>query len=323
MTVLVAIYGDHPWNIPVTYIEELRRRFPGMTFLHAADEAELMARIAGADIGFLGRLKAAGFARARRLRWLHSPAAGVGNLLFPAVMASDVVITNSRGLHGPVMAEHVIGVTIALFRQLPVAVRAQAERRWAHAELSEIRTLRGRRMGIIGLGAVGSAVADAAAALGMLVSAVRRSVDAPKPASVETVYPPSRLRELLAASDVVVLSAPHTEATHELIGWRELRQMKPTAILINISRGGLIRTADLVRELSSGTIAGAALDVFEHEPLAASSPLWDLPNVLITPHTSGFREDYWEAAIDLFAENLRRFAAGAPLLNLVDKRTGY
>jgi len=323
MTVLVAIYGQHPWNIPAAHVGDLRRRFPHVTFTHAADEGELMAHIANADVGFLGRLKPPGLARARRLRWVHSPAAGVGSLLFPEMIASDVVITNSRGLHGSVIAEHVIGVTIALFRQLHTAVRAQTEHRWVRAELSEIRSLRGRRMGIVGLGAVGSAVADAAAGMGMRVSATRRSVNALRPDSVEIVYPPSQLSELLATSDVVVLAAPHTEETRELIGSRELRLMKPTAILINIARGRLIREADLVRELSRGTIAGAALDVFQHEPLGASSPLWDLPNALITPHTSGFREDYWEAAVDLFAENLVRFERGEPLRNVVDKTAGY
>ena len=323
MTVLVAIYGQHPWNIPDANVESLRRRFPHFTFDHAADEAEVIARIGDADVGFLGRLRAPGFARAGRLRWVHSPAAGVGNLMFPELIASDVTITNSRGLHGLVIAEHVIGVAIALFRQLHVDVRAQLEHRWVRADLSEIRSLRGRRMGIIGLGAVGSAVADAAAAMGMRVSATRRRVDAPRTPSVEFVHAPSELPALLSSSDVVVVAAPHTGETRDLIGSREIRLMKRDAILINVARGRLVREADLALELSRGTIAGAALDVFDQEPLDAASPLWDLPNVLITPHTSGYREDYWEAAVDLFADNLQRFARGEPLLNVVDKSAGY
>jgi phosphoglycerate dehydrogenase-like enzyme len=323
MNVLVAIYGDHPWNLPAGHVEYLRRRFPRVTFTHAAGEQELMAHIASADVGFLGRLKAPGLARARRLRWVHSPAAGVGNLIFPEMVASDVIVTNSRGLHGAVIAEHVIGVTIALFRQFHTAVRAQLDHRWVKAGLSEIRSLRGRQMGIVGLGAVGSAVADAAAAMGMRVAATRRRPGAPRPPSVDVVYPPAQLPELLAASDVVVLAAPHTGETRDLIGSGEIRQMKRNAVLINVARGRLVREADLALELSRGTIAGAALDVFEREPLDTSSPLWDLPNVLITPHTSGFREDYWEAAVELFADNLGRFEAGEPLLNVVDKSTGY
>jgi phosphoglycerate dehydrogenase-like enzyme len=159
--------------------------------------------------------------------------------------------------------------------------------------------------------------------MGMRVIATRRRATAPRPASVEVVYAPSRLPELLAASDVVVLAAPSTDATRDLIGSAEIRKMKRDAILINVARGRLVREEDLAVELSRGTIAGAALDVFEREPLDASSPLWDLPNVVITPHTSGFREDYWEAAVELFADNLRRFEAGIPLLNVVDKAAGY
>ncbi len=323
MTVLVAIYGQHPWNLPPAHVDSLRRRFPHVTFLHAADEVEQVTHIGRADVGFFGRLRAAGLARAERLRWVHSPAAGVGSLMFPEMLASDIVITNSRGLHGLVIAEHVLGVTIALFRQLHVDVRAQIEHRWVRAELSEIRSLRGRRMGVIGLGAVGTAVADAAAAMGMKVVATRRRVDAPRPASVETVLPPSRLPVLLASSDVVVVAAPHTGDTHGLISGREIRQMKRDAILVNVARGRLVQEADLAVELARGTIAGAALDVFDHEPLDAASPLWDLPNVLITPHTSGFREDYWEAAVDMFADNLGRYERGEPLINVVDKKAGY
>ena len=323
MNVLVAIYGDHPWNIPATHVEDLKRRFPHLAFSQAIGEAELEAQIPEIDVGFLGRLRPPALARAKRLAWVHSPAAGVGNLLCPEMLASPVIITNSRGLHGPAMAEHVIGVTIALFRQFNTAVRAQLGRRWVHADLAEIRMLAGRRMGIIGLGAVGTAVAEAAAALGMRVIATRRHVGLPRPDSVDAVYPPSGLPHLLATSDVVVVAAPHTEETRELIGAAEIGLMKRDAILVNIARGRLVRESDLARELARGTIAGAALDVFEHEPLGESSPLWALPNVLITPHTSGYREDYWEAAVELFAENLRRFERGEPLLNLVDKEAGY
>ena len=323
MTVLVAIYGEHPWNIPASYVEGLQRRFGHHTFAQATCEQELMARIHEAEVGFLGRLKVEALTRAERLVWVHSPAAGVGSLLFPEMLASRVVLTNSRGLHGPAMAEHVIGVTIALFRHFHSAMRAQPGHRWAKADLSDVRMLRGRRMGIIGLGAVGTAVAAAASALGMHVIATRRHADRPRPVSVEEVYPPSGLPRLLETSDVVVVAAPHTHETGELIRSREVRLMKRDAILVNIARGRLVSEGDLARELARGTIAGAALDVFEHEPLGASSPLWDLPNVIITPHTSGYREDYWEAAVELFAQNLGRFDRGEPLLNVVDKQAGY
>jgi len=323
MTVLVAIYGDDPWNLPPSFVEDLRGQFPHLKFVQAANEQEVLEQIGEADVGFLGRLGDEALARAGRLVWIHSPAAGIGNLLFPAMLASRVVITNSRGLHGPAMAEHVMGVTLALSRQLHAAIRAQLGHQWVRANLSEVRMLRGRQMGIIGLGGVGTAVAAAASALGMRVVATRRHADRPRFAGVEEVFPPSGLARLLGTSDVVVIAAPHTHDTRELIGSQEIRLMKREAILVNVARGRLVNEADLARELGLGTIAGAALDVFEHEPLAPSSPLWDLPNVVITPHTSGYREDYWKGAVELFSENLRRFERGDLLLNVVDKEAGY
>ena len=222
MTVLVAIYGDHPWNLPPSFVEGLRGRHPHHRFVQATSEQEVLERIDDADIGFLGRLNEEGLARASRLVWIHSPSAGIGSLLFPAMLASRVVITNSRGLHGPAMAEHVIGVTLALFRQLHTAILSQAGHRWVRADLSEVRMLRGRQMGIVGLGGVGASVAATASALGMHVVATRRHADRPRPAGVEEVYPPSGLARLLKTSDVVVLAAPHTRETRELIGSREI-----------------------------------------------------------------------------------------------------
>ena len=178
-------------------------------------------------------------------------------------------------------------------------------------------------MGLVGLGAIGQAVAEKAGALGMDVIAVRRRQDGPRPPAVSRVYPVSELAAFLGDADVVVVCAPLTAETRGLIGGAELRLMKPASILINVARGKLLREAEVAEELAKGTIAGAALDVFEREPLDAGSPLWDLPNVVITPHTSAFRRDYWEAAVGLFADNLDRFLRGAPLVNVVNKDAGY
>jgi phosphoglycerate dehydrogenase-like enzyme len=189
--------------------------------------------------------------------------------------------------------------------------------------LSGLPTLQGRTLGIVGLGAIGAKLAHLGSALGMRVIATRLHPRAERPPEVAEVMPASDLSRLLAASDIVVLAAPLTDDTRELIGAGELAVMKPTAWLINVARGKLIREKDLVEALVAGRIAGAGLDVVPHEPLDEDSALWGLPNVLITPHVAGFREDYWEAATELFCENLRRFRAGWPLLNLVDKRAGY
>jgi D-2-hydroxyacid dehydrogenase (NADP+) len=210
-----------------------------------------------------------------------------------------------------------------LFRQIHAALRDQVGHRWHKPPQASFRMLRGCVCGVVGLGAIGTAVAERAAALGMDVIAIRRRNEEPRPACVASVYPPSELATVLSRSDVLVLTAPLTGDTRGLIGTAELRLMRPGAVLINVARGKLVREEELAAELSRGTIAGAALDVFEHEPLSADSALWDLPNVVITPHTSAFRNDYWTLAVDLFASNLRRFERGETLSNVVDKHAGY
>jgi phosphoglycerate dehydrogenase-like enzyme len=327
MNVLVSIYSDIPtWNIPDGQVQRMRERAPRHRFVHARTAEETDALAADADVAFSSLVRASTLAVAPRLTWVHSPAAGVGSLLFPEMLASSVVLTNSRGMHAQAMAEHVIGMVIALFRKFPEAFAHQAARRWGHAALTEGRPTRvvaGSFVGVVGPGGVGAAIAKLAAALGATVDVVRRHPEQGAPPGARAVYPASRLIEKLPEWDVVVLAAPLTRETRGMIGAPELRAMKPDAVLVNVGRGKLVREADLVEALREGTIGGAALDVFEHEPLDATNPLWDLPNVLVTPHVSGFRSDYWDLATDLFLENLRRFDAGEPLLNVVDKTAGY
>jgi phosphoglycerate dehydrogenase-like enzyme len=323
--VLTSIVPDGVWKLPGSLVQRLREQFPGLEIVDAPTPEDRARELPDADIAFLSRLKAEEFAAAGRLRWIQSPAAGVGNLLFPALRDSDVVVTNARGIHGAPIAEHVVAVSIALLRHIPFAIRRQTAREWAKDDLplSSYRAFAGCCLGLVGLGAVGSAIAEKAASLGARVIAVRRNASAPPPPGVSAVYPPDRLPAVLAQADVLVLAAPLTPSTAGLIGAPELLMMKRSAILVNVARGRLVREAELVEELAKGTISGAALDVFEHEPLDPASPLWDRPNVLITPHTSAFRADYWEAAVKLFAENLNRYLDGRPLLNLVDKAAGY
>jgi phosphoglycerate dehydrogenase-like enzyme len=325
MKVLTSIVPDGVWQLPASLVQGLRQRFPGVTFVDAPRSDDRLRELIDADIAFLSRLKPEEFAAATRLRWIQSPAAGVGNLLFPALRESPVVVTNARGIHGAPIAEHVVAVSIVLLRQMHYAIRQQVVHEWAKDQLalSSYRTLAGRCMGLVGLGSIGTAIAEKAAALGMHVIATRRRIDAPRPAAVSAVFPPSELDRVLAEADVLVLAAPLTAGTTGLIGSAELRRMKPGAILVNIARGRLVREEELAAELRLGTIAGAALDVFEREPLDPASLLWALPNVVITPHTSAFRSDYWEAAVSLFAENLERYQAGRPLVNVVDKDAGY
>ena len=327
MIVLVLLHSPFEmWNIPRSHVERLAQAFPGHRFLHATDDREGIALIGEADAAFSSQIHQPQLAAARRLRWIHSPAAGVGGMLYPEMRRAPIVITNSRGMAANTMAEHVIAVTLVLFRRLHVAMRRQAERTWAQDEIAAPppnRSIAGARVLVVGLGAIGSAAAARFAALGADVTGIRRRPDGTKPLSVTDVAGPDRLLDLLPAADVVLIAAPQTADTRRLFGPAELAAMKRDAILVNVSRGGLVDEPALVEALRSGRIGGAALDVFEHEPLAASSPLWTLPNAFITPHTSGFRPDHWDAATDLFAENLRRFEDGRALLNVVDKEAGY
>jgi phosphoglycerate dehydrogenase-like enzyme len=326
MRVLVAIYSPFPgWTIPERHVDLLRRHFPHHEFVHAADDDAAVELIADADVAFSAELRPKHLAAARSLRWIHSPAVGVGGMLFPEMIASRVVMTNSRGVAAETIAEHVVACVLALFRKLPLAVRSQAVREWAQdaiAAAPAVRMLGGSHIVIVGLGAIGSAVARKMLALGTTVAAVRRNVSGPAPEGVH-VYGVDGLRAALSTADVVVITAPQTRQTLRLIGRDELRAMRRDAILVNVARGAIVDEAALAAALADGTIAGAALDVFEQEPLPADSPLWAHQNVLITPHTSWIRTDHWDVMTELFAENLRRFEKGLPLVNGVDKVAGY
>jgi phosphoglycerate dehydrogenase-like enzyme len=328
MRVLVAIYGDvAAWCIPEREVNALRSAFPDADFIRADSDEETLGRIADTDAAFSSRITASHFAAARRLRWIHSPAAGIGSMLFPAIVNSPVLMTNSRGISARAIAEHTIGVTLALFRKLPLAFDRQRTRTWAQNELfvegRSIRMLRGARVLLVGLGAIGSDAAQLFSAFGAHVTAVRRRVTEPSPEGVAAVLPPERLRDALPAADVVVIAAPQTAATMRLIGAEELAVMKRDAVLVNVSRGKVVDEVALVAALETGRLRGAALDVFEHEPLSSDSPLWARDDVILTPHVAGFYETYWPDARQLFADNLRRFIAGAQLRNVVDKKAGY
>lgn len=327
MNVLVAIYSPvDAWNIPGEHVQRLRARFPHHQFAHARTEAEVSALVGATQIAFMSELRPQHLAAAPNLHWVHSPAAGVGGMLFPGMIDSPVVISNSRGMSSDIIAEHVLALVLALFRKLPLALRSQVVHRWAQDEAMHappMRTVRDAKILIIGIGSIGAACAARFAALGAEVTGVRRRLDRPRPEGVSAVVDTDSWRERLPDADVVVIAAPQTTRTRRFFGASELAAMRRSAVVINVSRGKLLDEQALARSLADGQLAGAGLDVFEHEPLPPSSPLWDLPNAIITPHVASFREDHWDVATDLFAENLRRFDAGQPLLNVVDKAAGY
>ena len=327
LTVLEFIRDEEGvWSLPARMVADLVRRHPDVRFESPPDRTAAERLLPLADVVYGVLVSAENLHLARRLRWIHVSAAGVGSLLFPALIESEVVLTNGRGLHAVSMAEHALGLMLAFARKLHLARDLQRERRWEQVGLwvgpPPFGQLAGGTLGLVGLGAVGSALAARAAALGMRVIAVRPHPQA-NPAPAHEQWGLERLPELLGRADWVVLAAPHTEATRGLIGPAELARMKPGAVLVNLGRGALVDEPALVEALQARRIAGAALDVVCQEPLAAGSPLWSLPNVILTPHVSGLGPGYWERALAQFEENLECFLAGRPLANVVDKRAGY
>lgn len=319
-------YDDGVWNLPRAHVDKLAAEFPTVRFDSPADRAEADRLLPEADIVLGWGVRRANFATASRLRWVQLTAAGVGGVLFPEMVASDVIVTNARGLHAISMSEHALGVMLMFARKLHLARDAQNRRHWSQDEQwldpPPFGQLSGSTLGIVGFGAVGRALAERAAALGMRVIAVRRN-PAPDPAPAEAQWAPERLHELIARSDVLVLAAPHTPATRGVIGRAELALMPRHAILVNLGRGALVDEAALTEALAEGRIAGAALDVFQEEPLPQASPLWAMPQVIATPHVSGFGPRFWERTCELFARNLHRWLDGEPLENVVDKQAGY
>ena len=274
-----------------------------------------------------------------RLRWVHSGAAGVGGSLHDAMMASDVVFTNSAGIHGPPMAETVLGMILHFARGLDFAVEGGRRGRWEtepfYRAPTPVRELGRSTVGVLGLGGVGREVAARCAALGARVLATRRRGDgrdhvdleapggARLPGAVRLLSGDGALDALLAESDYLVLTAPETDETRGVIDAEALRRMPDHAVLINVSRGGLVDEGALVDGLREGRLRGAALDVVSREPLPADHPLWGFPNVLITPHVSAVTDAYWERETALIVHNLQALHEGRPLRNVVDRERGY
>jgi phosphoglycerate dehydrogenase-like enzyme len=286
-------------------------------FLDAAvGEAEIV--FAGLGSGPLLRQL---WPRAGRLRWVHSLAAGVEGLLFPELVDSPVVLTNARGVFRRSLAEFAIGAALFFAKGLRRMVARQQAGAWDPFDVEE---LHGRTLGLVGFGGIGRAVAERARAFGMKVLALRRRPElcAADPL-VDEAFAPERRLEMIPRCDYLVIAAALTPATRGMIGARELAALKPTAVLINIGRGPVVEEAALVEALAARRIRGAALDVFDVEPLPAGHPFYALDNLLLSPHCADHTAGWVEMAVQFFVDNCRRYLAGEPLWNVVDKRAGY
>jgi D-2-hydroxyacid dehydrogenase (NADP+) len=314
------------WHAPAWLRERLQSSFPDFQFVQFENFDRILDEIADTDV-FIGySLRPDQFTAAKKLRWIHSPAAAVHQLMFPELVRSDVIVTNSTSVHGPVVAEHAIAVLLALAKRLPRAMHYQRQKKWAQALLWEEhprpREIAGATVLVLGMGGIGNEFALRAKALDMKVLAVRENPSKGAGAA-DAVFALSQLDDVLPQADYVLLCAPVTPATQAVINAARLAKMKNDAYLINVSRGPLIDEASLITALREHRIAGAALDVFTEEPLAPGSILWCLENLLITPHTAAVTERLWNRHYDLIVENLKRFVDGKKLLNEVDKHRGY
>jgi phosphoglycerate dehydrogenase-like enzyme len=283
----------------------------------------LAEALPGAEVLFLWDFRsdavAAAWPHADALRWVHVAGAGVDRLLFPGLVESDVVVTNSRGVFDEPIAEYVLGVVLLFAKDLHTTVRLQDRREWRHRETERIT---GARALVVGTGPIGRAVGRRLSAAGLVVSGVGRSGRTGDP-DLGDVRPFGELHAALAEADYVVLATPLTDLTRGMVDADALARMRPAARLVNVGRGGLVVEQALVEALAEGRIAGAALDVFATEPLAEDSPLWTLPNVLVSPHMSGDTVGWHDELAELFAHNLGRYRDGRPLVNVVDKKLGY
>ena len=326
----VLVYTVWPvrfWNVPKPHVGRLRETFPDVKFTHALNEAEALAAAEDAEAMLASRLSASIVQKASRLRWVHSTASSVGTLSIKDLAPRGIVVTNSRGVQAVPIAEQVMGGILVLSRRLHLTLAAQRECRWIQNELTEDGvwpwSLSGRAITILGLGTIGLEVARRAHAFGMQVTGVRRRATEPKEPFVDRVAGPEQLDSTLSGCDVLVISAPFLPETDRLIGAGRLALLNRGAILVNVARGRIVEEQAMITALQSGHLGGAVLDVFDHEPLDPASPLWSLPNVVLTPHSSGIRPGHWDDVIDLFSRNLRRFQRAEPLLNVVDCAAGY
>jgi phosphoglycerate dehydrogenase-like enzyme len=315
-------------------LARIREAAAPMTVVQAESETEAVHAIADADALF-GYLTLPTLQAARRLRWAQAPTASMEKYLFPELIASPVQVTNMRGIFSDVIADHVFGFILCFAKNFHHYIRQQLRGIWqargrgpnelpgyggpgeVHPSDRAALTLADCTLGVIGLGGIGGETARRGLAFGMRVLAVDPvAVGAPDGV---ILWPLDRLDDLLAASDFVVIAAPHTPETYKLFNRERLRRMKRTAYLINVGRGVIVDLADLTAALEAGEIAGAGLDVFEIEPLPAGHPLWGMENVIITPHMAAASPRVAERHLETLLDNIRRFVEGRPLRNAVDK----
>jgi D-2-hydroxyacid dehydrogenase (NADP+) len=312
------------WRAQPIMPETIRRRWPEMRVVHLPDYDRLAEELPDTDIFIGASLRPEQFSHARRLKWIHSTAAGVSQLMYPELRSAGIILTNPSGIFSPPMAEHTMGLMISLARNFPDSVRYQDRGQWGQQPISEqpLTELNGQLLLIVGYGSIGRELARRARGFDMRVWGVTRSGEGDT-AHVEKILPVAKLEDGLTLADYIVLAAPETHETQQLIGAAQIAKIKRGARLINVGRGALVDETALIRALEAGALGGAALDVTSTEPLPADSPLWKTRNLFITPHTSGVSDRLWQKETRLLMDLLERWFDGRELFNVVDFGRGY
>jgi len=293
--------------------------------VRSQNKEHLKALLPEADILVSFSISPENFQRARNLKWIHLAVAGVDDSVFPELLKSKVIITACKGMHSHTISEHILGMMLSFSKGIHLSSIKQVQKNWAFNEVMKQRfELRGKTLGIIGLGGIGLELARKSKCLGTQVIGMKNRLRRGERIKyVDKLFPKEKLSELLTLSDFVALCLPLTDETFHLIGEKELGLMKSSAYIINTSRGKIIDEKALIDALENKRIAGAGLDVFEEEPLSQSSRLYDLENVIITPHVAGTMTDYFQKVARILKENLKRYLSGKKMINLVDKKLGY
>ncbi|MGI5837564.1 MAG: D-2-hydroxyacid dehydrogenase [Chloroflexota bacterium] len=306
-------------------MEKLRQLSPKLEVVRELDSQRAREEMRDAEILYAFKLPGP-LEEAKKLKWIQLISSGAEHIMDAGIGETDIVVTTASGIHGAAMVEYALCTMVMLARRIPMILRESQQKQWKPGRLRLYYgdELWGKTLGILGLGAIGQRVATVAKALGMQVLGLRRSGQAGgKVEGVDNIYSPDGILEMLPQCDFVLIAVPFTRETRNMIGEREFRAMKPTAHMINVARGEIVDEAALSKALREGWIAGAAFDVFAKEPLPPESELWDIPNLIITPHMAGNTIPYMDRATELFQDNLRRYLAGEPLINVLDKSLGY
>jgi D-2-hydroxyacid dehydrogenase (NADP+) len=318
-----VLVGSNPMGLEKA-IPELQKQYPDITFEHVPQREDTLTMIADADV-YMGWMNRDICLAAKQLKWVQSPSSGIDYYLaIPEFKESDVLLTSASGTHGACLAESALGMILAFTRGIRDSILAQPKHEWAiRAIRPRMVELTGNTLGIIGLGRVGRALAERARVFGLRILAVDMFPGS-KPEYVEALWDLDGLDDLLRESDYVVVTVPRTPETMDMIGAKQMEMMKPTAILVGISRGGIINQEAMAEALREGKIGAAAVDVAYPEPLPVDSELWDLENLLITPHVAGGTQHEGQYVLEIFQENLAKFLNGeSPLRNQVDKERGF